>query len=99
LTRRANQRHYFIIAQFAKRPWPCPEAVGLFDGEDLKGNQGSADWLRLFQLMSLEFAVAEGFAELRMCPRATAAFAEIKELGREPINLPADGSPAFAMPR
>jgi hypothetical protein len=24
LTRRANQRHYCIIAQFAKRPWPCP---------------------------------------------------------------------------
>jgi len=24
LTRRANQRHYCIIAQFEKRPWPCP---------------------------------------------------------------------------
>jgi hypothetical protein len=24
LTRRANQRHYSIIAQFAKHPWPCP---------------------------------------------------------------------------
>src|SRR5258708_2365585 len=24
LTRRANQRHFCIIAQFAKRPWPCP---------------------------------------------------------------------------
>ncbi len=24
LTRRANQRHYSIIAQFARRPWPCP---------------------------------------------------------------------------
>jgi len=24
LTRRANQRHYSIIEQFAKRPWPCP---------------------------------------------------------------------------
>ena len=24
LTRRANQWHYCIIAQFAKRPWPCP---------------------------------------------------------------------------
>jgi hypothetical protein len=24
LTRRANQRHYCIVAQFAKRPWPCP---------------------------------------------------------------------------
>src|SRR5882762_5438493 len=24
LTRRANQRHYSIIKQFVKRPWPCP---------------------------------------------------------------------------
>jgi hypothetical protein len=24
LTRRANQRHYFIITPFVKRPWPCP---------------------------------------------------------------------------
>jgi hypothetical protein len=24
LTRRANQGHYSTIAQFAKRPWPCP---------------------------------------------------------------------------
>jgi hypothetical protein len=24
LTRRANQRHYSIIARFVKRPWPCP---------------------------------------------------------------------------
>src|SRR6266436_7021419 len=24
LTRRANQWHYSIIVQFAKRPWPCP---------------------------------------------------------------------------
>src|ERR1700687_2644578 len=25
LTRRANQRHYSIIAQFVKRPSPCPK--------------------------------------------------------------------------
>src|SRR6266705_3616757 len=24
LTRRANQRHYSILAQLVKRPWPCP---------------------------------------------------------------------------
>jgi ppGpp synthetase/RelA/SpoT-type nucleotidyltranferase len=35
------------------------EAVGLFRGEDLKGNQGDADWLRLFKLISAEFAAAE----------------------------------------
>jgi Region found in RelA / SpoT proteins len=42
------------------------EAVGLFRSEDLKGNKGNADWLRLFQLMSAEFAVAEGCPELRI---------------------------------
>ncbi|WP_157934339.1 RelA/SpoT domain-containing protein [Microvirga ossetica] len=35
------------------------EAVGLFRGEELKSGKGSDEWLRLFQLMSSEFAVAE----------------------------------------
>jgi Region found in RelA / SpoT proteins len=35
------------------------EAVGLFRGEELKNNQGSPEWLRLFKLMSAEFAEAE----------------------------------------
>lgn len=35
------------------------EAVGMFRGEDMKAGEGSPDWLRLFQLMSAEFAVAE----------------------------------------
>lgn len=39
------------------------EAVGLLRGEDLKGNKGSSDWLRLLFLMSAEFARAEGCAE------------------------------------
>jgi hypothetical protein len=29
LTRRANQGHCSIIAQFAKRPWPCPKRAPL----------------------------------------------------------------------
>ena len=41
------------------------EAVGLMRGEDLKGSEGSREWLRLFQLMSSEFAVMEGFP---LCP-------------------------------
>jgi ppGpp synthetase/RelA/SpoT-type nucleotidyltranferase len=39
------------------------EAVGLFERMDLKAGQGSAEWLRLFKLMSAEFLVAEGCAE------------------------------------
>lgn len=36
------------------------EAVGMVRGEDLKAGEGHADWLRLFTLMSSEFADAEG---------------------------------------
>jgi ppGpp synthetase/RelA/SpoT-type nucleotidyltranferase len=36
------------------------EAVGMFRREDLKAGQGSSEWLRLFQLMSAEIALAEG---------------------------------------
>lgn len=36
------------------------EAVALHRGENLKAGLGNPDWLRLFELMSLEFAVSEG---------------------------------------
>jgi hypothetical protein len=36
------------------------EAVGMFRREDMKAGQGSPEWLRLFQLMSAEIALAEG---------------------------------------
>jgi hypothetical protein len=36
------------------------EAVGLYRDEKLKNGVGSADWLRLFKLMSLEVAASEG---------------------------------------
>jgi ppGpp synthetase/RelA/SpoT-type nucleotidyltranferase len=36
------------------------EAVGLFRDEDMKAGLGSPQWLRLFRLMSEEFAVMEG---------------------------------------
>lgn len=36
------------------------EAVGLHRSENLKAGLGSVDWLRLFELMSLEFAASEG---------------------------------------
>jgi Region found in RelA / SpoT proteins len=38
------------------------EAVGMFRREDLKAGQGNMEWLRLFQLMSAEIALAEGCA-------------------------------------
>ena len=40
------------------------EAVGLFRREDLKAGRGDQDWLRLFKLVSAEFAVEEACAEI-----------------------------------
>lgn len=53
------------------------EAVGLYRGEDMKANEGDPGWLRLFFLMSQEFAYAEkcGFEDGR-----EARLAEIRKL-------------------
>jgi hypothetical protein len=56
------------------------EAVGLFRGEDLKGKQGSEDWLRLFKLMSAEFAMAEGCKEPSNVPCHDDRVKELREL-------------------
>jgi hypothetical protein len=49
----------------------------------LKGNQGNPRWLRLFKLMSAEFAVAEGCPEPPDVPSQIARVAEIKALDIE----------------
>lgn len=36
------------------------EAVGMYRAENMKAGLGDKDWLRLFELMSLEFAYSEG---------------------------------------
>ncbi len=59
------------------------ESVGLFRGEYLKGSLGSQPWLRLFKLMSAEFAMFEGCPEPPGMPPHYARLAEIKELDRE----------------
>lgn len=58
------------------------EAVGLFRGENLKGNQGSRQWLRLFKLMSAEFAFTERCAEPPDVPARRERISEIRELDR-----------------
>jgi hypothetical protein len=51
------------IRSYVQHSWATAvEAVGMFRREDLKGGHGNADWLRLFQLMSAEIALAEGCA-------------------------------------
>jgi hypothetical protein len=56
------------------------EAVGMFRGEDLKGGNGDPDWLRLFLLMSAEFAAAEKCPEPPNAPAHHHRISEIKVL-------------------
>jgi hypothetical protein len=59
------------------------EAVGLVRGEDLKGGEGDADWLRFFALMSSEFADEEG------CPLVPSVSENPATRREEIINLDA----------
>jgi hypothetical protein len=57
------------------------EAVGMFRGEDLKSAKiGDLDWLRLFQLMSAEIAMAERCPESPLVPGHRERVQEIIEL-------------------
>lgn len=62
---RGFDRH-FVEVQFRtlkQHSWATAvEAVGLVRREELKANQGDADWLRLFKLMAGEMAEDEGGA-------------------------------------
>lgn len=59
------------------------EAVGLFRREDMKAGQGDPDWLRLFDLMSAELAIAEDCPESENVPRRSERVKEIRELDRK----------------
>jgi ppGpp synthetase/RelA/SpoT-type nucleotidyltranferase len=57
------------------------EAVGFVRKENLKGGEGSREWLRLFQLMSGEIACTEGCPVPSSCPESEAERrAELREL-------------------
>jgi hypothetical protein len=58
------------------------EAVGLFRKEDLKGGQGSNEWLRLFELMSAELALAEKCPEPANVPPRRERICEIIDLDK-----------------
>lgn len=58
------------------------EAVGTFRQEDLKAGTGSNDWLRLFQLMASEIALAEGSPELKSAPSRGERMKEIRDLNK-----------------
>jgi hypothetical protein len=59
------------------------EAVGMLLGQDLKAGEGSLLWLRLFQLMSSEFAEIEGYPLVPDTPTTQAGRkAELADLNR-----------------
>jgi hypothetical protein len=59
------------------------EAVGLFRKEDMKGGQGDADWLRLFELMSAELALAENCPEGAGLPPRQQRVGELQKLNQK----------------
>lgn len=56
------------------------EAVGLFRQEDMKAGEGNSDWLRLFDLMSAELAMAENCPESDSVPPHDFRVQEIRHL-------------------
>ncbi|NIX77068.1 RelA/SpoT domain-containing protein [Microvirga terricola] len=60
------------------------ETVGMFTGHALKANVGDQDWLRLFALMSSEFAEMEGTAVVPGTPeRRSDRVYEIRHLAKQ----------------
>lgn len=59
------------------------EAVGLMRQEDLKAGKGDADWLRLFELMSAELAMAEDCPQSTHVPGHLSRIREIRELNKK----------------
>jgi Region found in RelA / SpoT proteins len=56
------------------------EALGLYRGEDMKAGEGDPAWLRLFYLMSIEFAYAEKCDPLGPANGPAARLKEIRQL-------------------
>jgi Region found in RelA / SpoT proteins len=59
------------------------EAVGLFRREDMKGGEGNSHWLRLFDLMSSELAMAEDCPEANHLPGHRDRVAEVIDLNQK----------------
>lgn len=64
------------------------EAVSLYKGDDLKHHQGDAKWLRLFSLVSAEFAETEGCSSILDVPDHQQRLSEIRSLAEEIEAIP-----------
>lgn len=58
------------------------EAVGMWEGHDLKGSRGDPEWLRLFELMASEIAHSERQPELPGAPTREDRVRELLDLNR-----------------
>lgn len=56
------------------------EAVGLYRDEDMKAGLGNSDWLRLFHLMSSEFAITEGCSPSESARERSVRIEELRDL-------------------
>jgi hypothetical protein len=82
--RHNNRRIEVQIRTRLQHSWATAvEAVGLFRNEALKNHAGDADWLRLFLLMSAEFAIVEGCPEPPNVPKGADRINEIRRLDKK----------------
>lgn len=76
---------HFVEVQFrtlTQHTWATAvESIGLIRGEDLKGGDGNADWLRLFKIMAAEFAEDEN------CPMVAGVSENAEERRQELKDL------------
>jgi hypothetical protein len=74
------------------------EAVGLVRAEAMKAGEGDANWLRLFDLISSEFAEAEGCPTVPGAPSKAERTAELADLDRtlSAVNTLENLNQAFA---
>lgn len=79
-----NRRVEIQIRTRLQHSWATAvEAVGLFRKENLKGGSGNAQWLRLFKLVSVEFAVIEGCPDGGEQSSRAERLSEIRALERD----------------